>query len=246
MLEKGLMDTMCLGEYDSCVDYMFEYRKEEQRFCDESINTIDTLRGWAMFEAELEPQDKEVRKKEFEKMLREAQRNSAKQEASRKVGRNDPCPCGSGKKYKFCCLNKQPEPIDRIESAQERKKWLERYPYVGTERQENRVYLEDYFDAESIAIDQLLYLGLMHRPGFIWLKDEKKDEVRCREYLSLAFDMFLSKVQHEGIKTFEEYDRTFSIHYFCEEWLSKLMDLSKKAHDKTLVERVKDCQKAMQ
>ena len=21
-----------------------------------------------------------------------------------KVGRNDPCPCGSGKKYKFCCL----------------------------------------------------------------------------------------------------------------------------------------------
>jgi len=23
-----------------------------------------------------------------------------------KVGRNDPCPCGSGKKYKFCCLGK--------------------------------------------------------------------------------------------------------------------------------------------
>ncbi len=25
---------------------------------------------------------------------------------SRKVGRNDPCPCGSGKKYKKCCLGK--------------------------------------------------------------------------------------------------------------------------------------------
>ncbi|MFL5289843.1 MAG: SEC-C metal-binding domain-containing protein [Rhodopila sp.] len=23
---------------------------------------------------------------------------------SAKVGRNDPCPCGSGKKYKKCCL----------------------------------------------------------------------------------------------------------------------------------------------
>jgi preprotein translocase subunit SecA len=23
-----------------------------------------------------------------------------------KVGRNDPCPCGSGKKYKSCCLRK--------------------------------------------------------------------------------------------------------------------------------------------
>lgn len=23
-----------------------------------------------------------------------------------KIGRNDPCPCGSGKKYKNCCLRK--------------------------------------------------------------------------------------------------------------------------------------------
>lgn len=23
----------------------------------------------------------------------------------KKIGRNDPCPCGSGKKYKKCCLN---------------------------------------------------------------------------------------------------------------------------------------------
>ncbi|NLF08441.1 MAG: hypothetical protein GX594_10750 [Pirellulaceae bacterium] len=25
------------------------------------------------------------------------------------VGRNDPCPCGSGKKFKKCCLKKQGE-----------------------------------------------------------------------------------------------------------------------------------------
>lgn len=25
---------------------------------------------------------------------------------SNKIGRNDPCPCGSGKKYKNCCINK--------------------------------------------------------------------------------------------------------------------------------------------
>lgn len=23
-----------------------------------------------------------------------------------KIGRNAPCPCNSGKKYKYCCLNK--------------------------------------------------------------------------------------------------------------------------------------------
>lgn len=27
-----------------------------------------------------------------------------------KIGRNDPCPCGSGKKYKQCCLDKEPVP----------------------------------------------------------------------------------------------------------------------------------------
>lgn len=34
------------------------------------------------------------------------------------IGRNDPCPCGSGKKYKKCCLNKQPEvkPAARLAS----------------------------------------------------------------------------------------------------------------------------------
>ncbi|MBS9767453.1 MAG: SEC-C domain-containing protein [Flavobacteriaceae bacterium] len=27
--------------------------------------------------------------------------------SNKKVGRNDPCPCGSGKKYKKCCLRKR-------------------------------------------------------------------------------------------------------------------------------------------
>jgi uncharacterized protein YecA (UPF0149 family) len=26
---------------------------------------------------------------------------------SGKIGRNDPCPCGSGKKYKKCCLGRE-------------------------------------------------------------------------------------------------------------------------------------------
>jgi preprotein translocase subunit SecA len=36
--------------------------------------------------------DKSVRKEPLKKKV--------------KVGRNDPCPCGSGKKYKNCCLDK--------------------------------------------------------------------------------------------------------------------------------------------
>jgi preprotein translocase subunit SecA len=33
-------------------------------------------------------------------------REVPQQAVSKKVGRNDPCPCGSGKKYKKCCGNK--------------------------------------------------------------------------------------------------------------------------------------------
>ena len=29
-----------------------------------------------------------------------------------KIGRNDSCPCGSGKKYKKCCITK--EPIEKL------------------------------------------------------------------------------------------------------------------------------------
>jgi len=37
---------------------------------------------------------------------REPSRRQAAQRASKKVGRNDPCPCGSGQKYKKCCGRK--------------------------------------------------------------------------------------------------------------------------------------------
>lgn len=45
-----------------------------------------------------------------------------------KVGRNDPCPCGSGKKYKRCCLTKRPR---------------EHYVYVGFPEQFNGITLDD-------------------------------------------------------------------------------------------------------
>lgn len=32
---------------------------------------------------------------------------------NKKVGRNDPCPCGSGKKYKNCCLAKEKTPVGK-------------------------------------------------------------------------------------------------------------------------------------
>ena len=33
------------------------------------------------------------------------------------IGRNEPCPCGSGKKYKLCCINKSNADFDSIAAA---------------------------------------------------------------------------------------------------------------------------------
>ncbi len=245
MLAQGLMDERTMGKYDSCVDAMFTYRDDEKNFCETPINTIKMLQPWSMFEDMSDPVKIERNKKNFEKLMQAAMKKSKEQEFVTKVGRNDPCPCGSGKKYKFCCLNKPKSPLDSIESAQERSKWLKDYPYIGTERLENRVYLENYFDAESIEIDKLLYLALKNRPGLIWLRDEKQEEKRSGEYLSVAFPMFMEKVKKEGIKTFKEYDEKYSIHYFCQDWMMKLFMFLKKSGNKMLLEEVKKCRKEM-
>jgi len=39
-----------------------------------------------------------------------------------KIGRNDPCPCGSGKKYKKCCYGKKPVPSINLQ-----KEYAEKY-----------------------------------------------------------------------------------------------------------------------
>jgi len=40
-----------------------------------------------------------ARRSEHESVVRPVRQSEAR------VGRNDPCPCGSGKKYKKCCLH---------------------------------------------------------------------------------------------------------------------------------------------
>lgn len=37
------------------------------------------------------------------KQLADIKPSAPQKEKQKKVGRNDPCPCGSGKKYKRCC-----------------------------------------------------------------------------------------------------------------------------------------------
>jgi len=49
------------------------------------------------------PQWERLLTEERRKELYKAQKSSGTIVKGKKIGRNDPCPCGSGKKYKFCC-----------------------------------------------------------------------------------------------------------------------------------------------
>lgn len=48
----------------------------------------------------------EILTKEKQKEIKRQYSDSVTVRIEEKIGRNDPCPCGSGKKYKKCCIDK--------------------------------------------------------------------------------------------------------------------------------------------
>ena len=52
------------------------------------------------------PEWNDILSEERRKELYKEQKASGTVHVEKKPGRNDPCPCGSGKKYKFCCGKK--------------------------------------------------------------------------------------------------------------------------------------------
>lgn len=62
-------------------------------------NMVDAKADW-LYEL---PQWDEIFTEEQKKELYKEQKKSGTVVKGPKIGRNDPCPCGSGKKYKHCC-----------------------------------------------------------------------------------------------------------------------------------------------
>ena len=62
-------------------------------------NMVDAKAGW-LYEL---PQWNSIFSEEKRKELYLEQKKSGTVVKGPKIGRNDPCPCGSGKKYKHCC-----------------------------------------------------------------------------------------------------------------------------------------------
>ena len=105
-LKQGI-GLRAYGQHDPVIAYKEEGFQKFQAM----INAIREETVRRMFLVQLRPAQ-EVKR---EKVAKEtgttaAQGNTVKKQpvrtAATKVGPNDPCPCGSGKKYKKCCMHK--------------------------------------------------------------------------------------------------------------------------------------------
>ena len=89
LVEPNPIDTM---EEDTKVSLAFDKEKLYK-------NMVDAKADW-LYEL---PQWNNLLSVEKRKELYHKQKKSGTVVKAKKVGRNDPCPCGSGKKYKYCC-----------------------------------------------------------------------------------------------------------------------------------------------
>ena len=89
LIEPNPIDTM---EEDTKVSLAFDTEKLYKNMVDAKADWLYGLPQWEAI------YDEETRKRMYLE-----QKKSGTVVVGKKVGRNDPCPCGSGKKYKHCC-----------------------------------------------------------------------------------------------------------------------------------------------
>ena len=111
LAEKYNMDVMTMvgfldGINDSLkeanpIETMEEDTEVSLAFDKEKLykNMVDAKADW-LYEL---PQWESIYDEETRKRLYREQKQSGTIRKEKKIGRNDPCPCGSGKKYKKCC-----------------------------------------------------------------------------------------------------------------------------------------------
>ena len=85
-----------------------EYQIESGHMFEELNHLIreDTVRRVYQTKVEVTPERVQTAKPTEARMAGDGPRQPRRVKPSEKIGRNDPCPCGSGKKYKNCCMLK--------------------------------------------------------------------------------------------------------------------------------------------
>ncbi|MFT4146096.1 MAG: SEC-C metal-binding domain-containing protein [Mobilitalea sp.] len=93
-VDESLITPNPIDEMDKDTKVSLAYDKEKLYY-----NMVGAQADWLY---DLEEWDALLSQERRKELYRE-QKNSGTVVKEKKVGRNDPCPCGSGKKYKKCC-----------------------------------------------------------------------------------------------------------------------------------------------
>ncbi len=198
------VDLTFLGDFDDFLDSLFsETRSNHQaRYVEDAAVE---LASWACFKKD------------------KPSKPSVYDIKTWKAGRNDPCPCGSGKKFKKCCL----KTLEEWELRSERYADLERDPYPSVTGHGGRPGLADYFSQDAITVDRPVYMALrlLEGPAFRSREEEHRAKRQARTLLLEAFQKMRRICSEQGFDTPEEFDYEYHVHYDCVQWLEVLIEL---------------------
>ena len=222
LYEKGIVDHSMHGAYDSFIDWIFyEKHPEKTTYINDAIAELEQ---WSCFNQDRSINEHECLEEESEEIFddligKDYAVDQVITPQREKTGRNDPCPCGSGKKYKKCCYGlKYNKDIVRLEDEYD---LLERYP-------RNSPLFKTMYNEEAINIDMLVYKALHHRAIPLWVeRDLEQERLGKINYLKEALDLFLDKCQKEQILSFAAYDELYMAHYRSSEWVAAFIGLIK-------------------
>lgn len=213
------IDLEYLGDFDDFFDDLYNKTQD-----DDTVkvieDTAEELSGWACFARE------PVAGKPTEEEL-----------LSWNVGRNDPCPCGSGKKFKKCCLPKKEE-LELVLQSQPTVKELFADKYPPIYREGTRPGLSDFYSRDAIEVDLPAYQGIhrLRHGRFFPEKMVQQRRKEAKELLWTAFEKFQSVCKENSLGTPEEYDRDYKMHYLSGMWLIALKNLLEDSKDPRLEE----------
>lgn len=102
---RGSVNLRAYGQRDPLVEYKKEglrlFKEMEMAISDEIVKIVPNISGITRASEEAE-KAKEVREQAASILGQQKETTQSAKSSMPNVGRNDPCPCGSGKKYKHC------------------------------------------------------------------------------------------------------------------------------------------------
>ena len=98
-----VFDAMWNGVFERVTDYVYRIEQLDENFIGSTWSSANTP-GAATHQQAASPEVQRTQRQQEEAIEASKERKvETYRNKSPKVGRNDPCPCGSGKKYKNCC-----------------------------------------------------------------------------------------------------------------------------------------------